>query len=217
MEHSLENRELRAWYRQRGFGGRVGFGQRPALLVIDVARGWLDPDAAIGSEQGGMLTSLVGVLHAARDADVPVVFTTMGGLTAADVVFDLKMPEVADDLRSSKLMELDPVLERAPEEPLLVKPRQSAFFGTSLIRELIGRGVDTVIVVGVSTSGCVRSTCEDAFNHNFRVVVPREAVGDRSRSAHEASLFDIDNRFGDVVETAEVLEYLTALVPPASR
>lgn len=217
MEHSLENEELREWYRQRGFGGRVGFGERPALLVIDVARGWLDPEAAIGSEQGEMLTSLVGILHAARDADVPVVFTTMGGLTAADVVFDLKMPGAADDLRSPELMELDPILERAPEEPLLVMPRQSGFFGTSLIRELVGRGVDTVIVVGVSTSGCVRSTCEDAFNHNFHVVVPREAVGDRSRSAHEASLFDIDNRFGDVVDAAEVLQYLTALAPQAAR
>jgi nicotinamidase-related amidase len=105
-------------------------------------------------------------------------------------------------------MDLEPALERSDDEILYVKPRQSAFFGTALLSHLIALRVDTVIVVGLSTSGCIRSTCEDAFNHNLRVVVPREAVGDRCASAHEASLFDIDNRFGDVTSAAEVLGYL---------
>ena len=210
MEHSLSNESLREWYRQRGFGGRVGFGQDPALLVIDISRGWLDPTTSIGSDQKDMLENILAVLRAARTAEVPVVFTTMGGLGDSDEVFDLKLPGSAADVRNPALMELEPSLERSPREPLLVKPRQSAFFGTRLVAQLIGLGVDTVIVVGASTSGCIRSTCEDAFNSNLRVIVPREAVGDRSASAHEASLFDIDNRFGDVVNVSEVLERLAA-------
>ena len=211
MEHSLDNESLREWYRQRGFGGRVGFGQRPALLVIDIARGWLDPTTSIGSDQKDMLDNILAVLRAARAAELPVIFTTMGGLGDSDEVFDLKLPGSSGDVRKPELMELEPSLERAPHEPLLVKPRQSAFFGTRLVGQLIGLSVDTVIVVGASTSGCIRSTCEDAFNNNLRVIVPRGAVGDRSPSAHEANLFDIDNRFGDVVGVAEVLAQLETM------
>lgn len=210
MEHSLSNDALREWYRERGFGGRVGFGQSPALLVIDIARGWLDPSASIGSDQKDMLENILAVLRAARSADVPVIFTTMGGLGDSDEVFGRKLPGSAADVRNPELMQLEPILERLPSEPVLVKPRQSAFFGTRLVGQLIGLGVDTAIVVGASTSGCIRSTCEDAFNNNLRVIVPREAVGDRSVSAHEANLFDIDNRFGDVMPVGEVLGWLAA-------
>lgn len=205
MEHSLENQELRDWYRERGFGGRVGFGQRPALLVIDLARGWLDPSATLGSEQAEMLDSVMSILETARETEIPIIFTTMGGLTReADEVHFLKLPEATLDVINPELMKLDPALERREDELLLVKPRQSAFFATSLLNQLIGLRADTVVVIGVSTSGCVRSTCEDAFNHNFHVIVPKEAVGDRCESAHEAALFDIDNRFGDVMTADEV-------------
>ncbi len=104
-----------------------------------------------------------------------------------------------------------------PTEPLIEKPRASAFFGTHLLDMLISERVDTLIVTGCSTSGCIRATCESGFNYNFHVIVPREAVGDRSASAHEANLFDIDARYADVVPLAAALEHLCAPLTQAAR
>ena len=213
MELSLDNEPLRDWYRERGFGGRVGFGERPALLVVDVGRGWLDPGTPIGSPQEQVLESIVGIVRAAREAQIPRFFTTMGfepNLADAGDVFVRKLPLAHMHIVGSAEMELHPSLGRTESELLIVKPRQSAFFGTSVLGHLVGLGIDTVVVVGLSTSACVRSTCEDAFNHNFRVIVPREAVGDRCEPWHEAALFDIDNRFGDVVSEATVRIYLAS-------
>jgi nicotinamidase-related amidase len=122
---------------------------------------------------------------------------------------------VSSLVEGTRATELHPALARRAEEVFLVKQRSSAFFGTTLLSQLVALGVDTAVVVGLSTSGCVRSTCEEAFNYNLRVVVPREAVGDRCESAHEAALFDIDARFGDVVPLGEALGALRALAPVA--
>lgn len=214
MEHSLSNEELRKWYAERGFGGRVGFGERPALLIIDLANAWMESDSPLGSPQESVLDNTLKVLTAARSADIPIVFTTMAyqpDLRDAGVVYVKKLKHVAVQIQGTRAAELHPALERRPSEPLIVKPRASAFFGTNLVSHLIGQRVDTVIVTGVSTSGCIRATSESAFNYDFHVIVPREAVGDRSPSAHEANLFDIDNRFGDVVDVSETVSYLSSL------
>lgn len=216
MEHSLSNQELRQWYAERGFGGRVGFGERPALLVIDVAHVWLDPNTQLGSSQEAMLDNVLKVLARARQADIPIVFTTMGyspNMRDAGKNYVKKLPHARSQVRDAPQTQVHPALERRPSELLIVKPRASAFFGTNLLSFLIGQTVDTVIVVGVSTSGCIRGTCESAFNYDFRVIVPQEAVGDRSQSAHEANLFDIDNRYADVVPVNDVLSYLASLQP----
>jgi nicotinamidase-related amidase len=211
MEHRLGNEELHRLYDAAGMGGRSGFGERPALLVIDMAHAWTRPGEVLGSDLSGVLDEILGVLDDARAAGIPVVFTTMAYDPALAEVSEAqlrKTPLVRELIRGSELVQLAPELNRAEHEPFIEKPRQSAFFATRLETWLVSHRIDTAIVVGCSTSGCIRSTCEDAVDLGYHVVVPREAVGDRSRSAHEAALFDIDARFGDVMPVAEVRDHL---------
>jgi maleamate amidohydrolase len=214
MEHRLGIEELHRLYAEAGMRGRSGFGERPALLVIDMAHAWTRPDEVLGSDLSGVLDAILLLLEDARAAGLPVIFTTIAYDAALREVSDAqlrKTPLVRELVRGSELVQLAPELKRREDEPFLEKPRQSAFFATRLESLLVSAGVDTCIVVGCSTSGCIRSTCEDAFDRGYHVVVPREAVGDRSPSAHEAALFDIDARFGDVMPLAEVRER----VPPS--
>lgn len=214
VEYSLSNEELRQWYRERGFGGRVGFGERPAVLVIDVAKLWLDPTTPQGSEQDAVVKQICAVLNHARAAAVPIIFTTMGferDMSDAGTATMSKIPQSAFEVLNSDATELDPRLERRESELLIEKRRGSAFFGTPLVRTLIDKAVDTLIITGLSTSGCIRATCESALDYNYRAIVPAEAVGDRCELSHEANLFEIDNRFADVVSVGEVLDYLDRL------
>jgi nicotinamidase-related amidase len=213
--HSLENEGLREQYSAAGFGGRVGWGRQPALLVIDMASAWTHRGERLGSDLEAALTQITRLLLVAREQGLPIFFTTMAwdpSLVEIGEVVRRKTPHSAEMVKGSDRVELRPELDRQPDEPLLVKPRASAFFGTHLLAMLISAGVDTVVVTGCSTSGCIRATCEDAFNQNLHVIVPREAVGDRSPSAHEANLFDIDARYGDVMPVEEVLDHLGSAV-----
>ena len=220
--HSLENAELLEQYQEAGFAGSVGWGERVAVLVIDMAGAWTRPDLRIGSDLREVTESIQEVLRAARARDdVPVIFTTMAyDATYSDVseVTLLKTPHSREMIRGSERTRLIPEMGRLPHEALIEKPRASAFFNTNLLSVLIGERIDTVVIVGCSTSGCIRSTCESALDYGFRAIVPREAVGDRSWSAHEGALFDINARFADVVPLAEVVERLEAVAaPPAGR
>jgi nicotinamidase-related amidase len=212
MSHSLSNGVLRQQYDAAGFGGRVGWGTRPALLVIDMAKAWVDPNQQLGSDLSGVMQSIQSLLRVTRASDVPIYFTTMAYGIPAEIgsVVSRKLAHLDAMIRGSERVALDPDLGRLPTEPLIEKPRASAFYGTHLLDMLIAERVDTVIVSGCSTSGCIRATCESAFNYNLHVIVPREAVGDRSASAHEANLFDIDARYADVVPLSDVLAHLTA-------
>ncbi|MBV8054719.1 MAG: isochorismatase family protein, partial [Deltaproteobacteria bacterium] len=122
-----------------------------------------------------------------------------------------KAPSLLELKIGSDLVELDPRLRRAPEDSLLVKKYASAFLGTPLAPTLVSRGVDTVIVTGCTTSGCVRATIVDALSYGFRPIIPEEAVGDRAQEPHDANLFDIDSKYGDVVSIADALTYLEEL------
>lgn len=211
--HSLSNRALREQYRFAGFGGRVGWGERPAVLVIDMARAWVDPSEQLGSDLDAVAKEISRVLGIARAIPLPVFFTTMAYDPESEIgeVLKRKTPHCMTMIRGSANVELIGELERRPGEALIEKPHASAFFGTNLLSILVGQGIDTVVVVGCSTSGCIRSTCESAFNCGMRAIVPRQAVGDRSPSGHEAALFDIDNRFADVCEMGDVLAHLEQL------
>jgi maleamate amidohydrolase len=213
--HSLSNPELREQYLAAGFAGRVGWGQRPALLVIDMAGAWTTPSEQIGSDLSQVVAQIKRVLDVARERTaVPIFFTTMAydaGLKEIGNVVRRKTPHTEFMIRGSDRVQLIPDLQRRVDEPLIEKPRASAFFSTNLLSMLISEGVDTTVIVGCSTSGCIRATAESAFNHNFHVIVPKEAVGDRSWSAHEAALFDIDARLGDVMPVDEVLAHLREL------
>src|SRR5438270_8086613 len=220
MEHSLGNQSLSGFYRDRGFAGRVAFGERPALLVLVLARAWTDPASPLGSDLGAVVDNTVTVLHRAREAGIPIYFTTMAydaEFQEAPPTLRTKLPSTARLVRGSEWVQLEPKLDRHPDEPLVEKQRASAFFGTSLLSQLVARNVDTVLITGCSTSGCIRATAESCFDNGFRTSVVRDAVGDRSPSAHEANLFDIDARYADVVSLDEALDYLVALPVPVRR
>ena len=199
----------------RGFGGRGGFGRRPALVVIDMTLGFTDPESPLACDLEGPISEIQKLLGAARRAEIPIVFTTVAyresdKLTAA--AFIDKVPALLTLEAGTRWTEIDPRIAPREAEPVLNKLFASGFFGTGFSSLLTAAGVDTLIITGASTSGCVRATAVDALQYGFRPVVPREAVGDRNSDAHEANLYDMDAKYGDVVSVWEVLEYMEELV-----
>jgi nicotinamidase-related amidase len=199
--------ELRQAYQRRGWGGRVGFGSRPAVLVIDLARYWLDERQQIGSRLGPVVEATCRVLAAARSAGVPVFFTTFAHDPAEPPSPHDRKLRLGLPVDAAGLFDLDPRLGRLPTEKVVRKCYASAFKGTNLHEMLTALGVDTLIVTGVSTSHCVYATCRDATD-SFRVIVPREAVGERCELMHQVFLLDIDIDLGDVVGVDEVVRHL---------
>lgn len=202
----------RGVYEQRGLGARQGTGNRPALVVIDFNVGFTDPESSLHCDCDGALKVTAELLAAARESGAPVFYTTVSydeaGLRTAGA-FIAKVPPMAIFEEGSHWTEIDERIAPRSGEPVLKKLFTSGFFGTPLATMLTVAGCDTVIVVGASTSGCVRATAVDALQHGFRVIVPRDAVADRAVAAHEASLTDIDAKYGDVVSGAEVLAFLS--------
>ena len=195
----------------RGFGGRGGFGRRPALVVIDMTKGFTDPESPLACDLEGPISEIQKLLGAARRAEIPIAFTTVAyresdKLTAA--AFIDKVPALLALEAGTRWAEIDPRIAPEKTEPVLNKLFASGFFGTGLSSLLTAAGVDTLIIAGASTSGCVRATAVDALQYGFRPVVPREAVGDRNPDAHEANLYDVDAKYGDVVSVQNTLAYL---------
>jgi maleamate amidohydrolase len=202
--------------RLEGFHGRAGFGRKPALIVIDMSVGFTDPSSPLHCELEGVVESIERLLAATRAARLPVVYTTVAYDEAAKeraAVFIDKVPALLTLEAGSRWVEIDPRLAPHPGEAVLTKLFASAFYGTPLGSLLAARQVDGLIVTGASTSGCVRATAVDALQHGYRVVVPREAVGDRNPSAHDANLHDIDAKYGDVVSAEDVLGHLARFSP----
>jgi maleamate amidohydrolase len=202
------------------FGGLAGFGERPAVVVVDLNVGFTSPDSPLSCDLDDVLVSTRRLLDAARDAGVPVYFTTIeydevGEAAAA--VFLRKAPALKVLRPGTRWVEVDPRLGRADGEPVLVKAHASAFFGVPFAALLAGR--DTLIVCGASTSGCVRATVVDAMQHGLSPIIPRECVGDRSPRAHEQALDDMGGRYGDVVSLEEVLAAIaqTPAMPAAAH
>jgi nicotinamidase-related amidase len=197
-----------------GFGGRQGFGTRPALLVIDMSLGFTSPDSPLHCELDDAVAAVGQLLVAARGRGIPVVYTTVSygeGEQAAAKAFIEKVPILLTLAAGSRFTEIDPRLAPLPHEPVLNKLFASAFFGTSLQSLLAAHGCDSVLVTGASTSGCVRATAVDVLQHGYRLVIPREAVGDRNPAAHEQALYDVDAKYGDVVPLEEAVAWLESL------
>ena len=206
---------LAADYRQHGLAGRVGFGQSPALLVIDFIKAYTTPGSPLYAAPGvpDAVRASQPLLTAARAAAIPIIFTTV--VYASDGrdggIFVQKVPALRQLTHDSPLVAIVDELRPQPNELVIEKKYASAFFGTHLAATLTAMRVDTLIMVGCSTSGCIRASAVDGMQHGFRVIVPRECVGDRAPEPHLANLFDIDSKYGDVVSLAEVLTYLTRL------
>lgn len=194
----------------RGWGGRVGFGQRPALIVIDLAKFWTEPKAQIGTDVVSIVMSTCRVLDAARTAKIPVFFTTFDFDPADPPSPQNRKLRLDLHVGDERQFELDSRLARRPDEKLIRKRYASAFKGTNLHEMLASLQIDTLIVTGVSTSHCVYATCRDATD-SYRVIVPREAVGERCELLHEVNLLDIDLDLGDVMPVDDVIAALGKL------
>ena len=203
----------RNFLEDKGFGGSIEPGARAAILVIDLSRAFTDPTTPVGSDLEEVVRNNERILTAGRAAGVPIFFFTVAFLPDfSDAgVLVRKQPACRVLLLGTPAVEIDPRLAPRDDEPVIVKKAPSAFFGTNLASMLIARSVDTLVVTGCSTSACVRYTAVDGFSYGYRVLIPRDAVGDRSRDAHEASLHDLQTKNGEVVSTADVAAYLEGL------
>jgi nicotinamidase-related amidase len=206
-----ERKSDEEFFAERGFGMRIGFGERPAVLVIDVINAFTDPDMMLGSNLDAEVEETNKVLDAAHARGAPVIFSTV---TYEDRDFKdagiwaLKQKGVITLRAGTPEVELDSRLHHEPEDSMLYKKYASCFYGTDLTSRLLAHNVDTLIITGCTTSGCVRASAVDACQIGFRPVVVREAVGDRSELAHDQSLFDLNAKYADVVSVDEVVQYL---------
>ena len=209
---TTEQKELPETSAEQGpFGTRIGWGKRPALLIVDFMRGYTVPGEPFYAPAVALAVACtVPLLAAARKSEIPVIFTKVqySGGGAEGGLFVRKIPALRRLLPGSVAAE--PVPELAPQgnEVVLTKQYASAFFGTPLASMLTAQGVDTIVLAGCSTSGCVRATAVDGMQHGFRIIVPRECVGDRAPEPHLANLFDIDAKYGDVEAVASVIAKL---------
>lgn len=194
------------------WGQRIGFGARPALLMIDFMQGYTTPGAPLYAP--GVVSAVeqsVALLEAARRRGITLVHSNIRYLAAdcADGgMWVRKAPVMKDMVDGNPLAEFCAPVAPLPGEQVVTKQYASVFFGTSLAAQLHAQGIDTVILAGCSTSGCIRASAVDGVQHGFRTIVVRECVGDRHQAPHEANLFDIDSKYGDVVSLQETLSYL---------
>ena len=197
-------------YRQQNFGNRIGFGRRSALLVVDFTVGFNDPRLFGGGNIDAAIKRTVGLLEFFRRKELPVAFTRViyadDGANAG--VFCMKAPNIRMLTKSHPASQVVPELAPRKGELVVDKTEPSAFFGTGLAPWLVRQGVDTVVVTGCTTSGCVRASVVDAMSHNFRPIVPRDCVGDRALGPHEANLFDMEQKYADVLERDEIMAAL---------
>jgi maleamate amidohydrolase len=210
--YSKPSEQMADFFLQRGFGGRVGYGERPAVIVIDFFKAFTDPSLPLGANLDRELEATHELLAAARAAEVPIIYTVVyyDEKNQADAgLWSRKMSGSLTLLPGTPQVELDPRLERRPDEPVILKKYASAFFGTDLVSRLTTRGIDTLILAGCTTSGCVRATAVDGLQYGYHVIVVEEAVGDRAEQAHRQSLFDLDAKYADVVSLADAVSYLS--------
>lgn len=198
---------------KRAFGKRIGFGKRPALLMIDFVEAYFDQSCTLYAGVEETLASALRLQAAARAAGIPVIYTNVVYNKSAlnGGRFYQKSMTLHNFVEGNPMGAWPKGLVPADDELVISKQYPSAFFGTSLASTLTTMGIDTLIHTGVSTSGCVRATCVDCCSYGFIPIIVREAVGDRHPAPHEANLFDMDAKYGDVVSEAETLAYLNAL------
>lgn len=206
-------RETRSDYEKKGFAQRSGYGKKPALLIVDFINGFTDPTTPLGGDFSSEVAVTAGLLDVFRAAALPVVFTTVvyehdlsdGG------TFVKKVPSLGILTRGSPMVDVDERIRPGQGEYVAEKKFASSFFGTDVDSYFKARGVDTVVITGCTTSGCVRASAIDAMQYGYTTVVVSDGVGDRAQGPHEANLFDIDAKYGDVVPSSAVHAYLTSI------
>lgn len=204
--------DARAIYSRSGIGGRVGLGDRPAVLVVDLQYGFTEETSPLGGNLDEVIAATASLLSGARRIGLPVAFTavTFQQSHLERLVWLRKMPGLASLIEGSRWCDIDERVKPEPGEPVFGKQAASAFFGTSLISFLLGASVDSLIVTGCVTSGCVRASVVDAVSWGFRTIVPAECVGDRAAGPHDSNIFDMDSKYADVEPLETVMARLNA-------
>ena len=189
-----------------------GLGSRPALLLVDLIESFTDPGCPLGCAADGVVEASRRLLKEFRGKSLPVAFTTVVYHDERQArVFRDRVPALEILKPGTRWVNIDPRVAPAPGEPVFEKCWASAFFKTGLDEYLRGQGVDSLVVTGLTTSGCVRASVVDGLQHDYRVVIPAEAVGDRNQDAHRANLFDLNAKYADVLDLKEVLALIEAL------
>ena len=190
----------------------LGLGARPALVIVDMIEGFTNPECPLGCDCPEVVAANASLLAAFRTRGLPVFFTTVVYHSEEQArVFRQRVPALNVLTPDSNWVRVDARLAMQAGETLVEKQWASAFRGTDIDSQLRARGVDSLVVTGLSTSGCVRATAVDGLQYDYRVVVPREAVGDRNPQAHEANLFDMHAKYADVCSVAEVVAAIAAM------
>jgi maleamate amidohydrolase len=213
MEKPITTADVAALTR-KGFARPVGFGHRPALLIVDLIEGFTDPKSPLGSDVSETIDQANRLILAARARSFPIYFSTIryDDAHCADAgVWGVKIGGLAVLSAESQGSWQDRRLLKERNDPIIVKKFASCFFGTDLLTRLIGGGIDTLVIAGCSTSGCVRATAVDACQHGLRAIVAREAVADRMVAAHHQSLVDIDLKYGDVLSVDQIVATLATI------
>ncbi|NCF17874.1 MAG: isochorismatase family protein [Haliea sp.] len=185
---------------------RLGLGRRPALILVDMIKGFTDPACPLGYRCPDVVEANSRLLHEFHRLQLPVYFTTVVYHRGDQATVFRRRLEALNVLTpDSEWVHVDARLDRRPGDELIEKQWASGFFQTDLDQRLRNRGVDSLVVTGLTTSGCVRATAVDGLQYNYPVVIPREAVGDRNPQAHAANLFDLHAKYADVMSLEEVL------------
>ena len=197
-------------YQQQNFGNRIGCGHHAALIMVDFTVGFNDPAMFGGGNIDAAVKRTVGLLAAFRQHGLPVAYSRVvyadDGSDAG--IFALKAPRLLELTEHHPAGQIVPELAPRAGELIVRKTQASAFFGTCFGPWLTQRGVDTLVITGCTTSGCVRATVVDALSYNYRPLVPRDCVGDRALGPHEANLFDLAQKYADVVDADQVIGML---------
>mgnify|MGYP001339320795 CR=1 FL=1 len=221
----LDPRDARV-YSGAGLGKEYGMGKKPALIIVDMVYGFTGdkPEPieesikqypfSCGAESWESIKHIQRLLHVAREVKIPVYYTAMGGSrTCSNEKMGIKgnfwdHPAMLEGEKGTHIVkEIEPIAG----ERVITKLKPSAFFGTPLVSYLTDEGVDTVIIVGTTTSGCIRATAVDAFSYNYNVIVPEECVFDRGITTHAINLFDMQQKYADVLSVDDVIERLRNL------
>jgi maleamate amidohydrolase len=206
----MSDEQAKQVYAAAGLGQNVTLGSRPAVLVVDFSCGFTDPECTLGADMTEPVEATKRLLDAARAKGLPVVFTTIGyepSLKDGGLWLQ-KVPSLGDLQVGGRWVEIDPRLEPREDETIVLKKGASGFFGTNLASILISQQVDSVVLCGATTSGCIRATAIDLLQYGYPTIVPRECVADRAQAPHEANLFDINAKYADVVSVDEAFAYL---------
>jgi nicotinamidase-related amidase len=204
--------EAIAVYDRAQLGGAFDWGMRPAVLVVDFSTGFTDPASPLGADMTDAVLATASLLDDARAAAVPVIFTVVSyhaGMADAGI-WERKLPGLSALVTGSAWTRVDPRLSPEPTELVVAKQGASALWGTNLRATLAAARIDTVVLCGATTSGCVRATAVDLLQAGYPALVPQECVADRARAPHDAALFDLQAKYADVVPVARAAAYLRA-------